>query len=269
MTFSRLISMGRQFKLGKICRILLLSAIAFLLIFGGNLACKKEAAAIAEEKEEEEGAVGLEEGIITFEGVVKLAVGKYVFIPKVQGFDIVVQGTLESDDIQTLIDKEVRGDGEFSSENPSLLLANTIEAKEPEGEWISVFKRSEEFVTDDYLDLHERDKFEILKDISYDKKKDWEEKEKVKIYGRLEKETITEGEEEKEIYRISVLDDEGKEIGKILVDSFTDFAQFYIKKLRLIDKFWFYISIKDTVDWKIRRRTRELFHADVLFAGLY
>lgn len=266
MTFWRLISMERQFKLGRISRILLLSALTFLLIWGGNLACKKEAEGVAEE---EEGAVATEEGIITFEGVVKVAVGKYVFIPRVQGFDIVVQGTLESGDVQTLIDKEVRGEGEFSAENPSLLLANTIEAKEPEGEWTSVFTRSEEFATDDYLDLHERDKFEALKDISYDKKKDWEEKEKVKIYGRLEKKTVTEGEEEKEMYSIAVLDEKGKEIGKILVDSFTDFAHYYIKKLRLIDKFWFYISIKDTVDWKIRRKTLELFHADVLFAGLY
>ena len=49
----------------------------------------------------------------------------------------------------------------------------------------------------------------------------------------------------------------------------TDFANYYIHKLRLFDRFWVYLNVKDTVDAKVRRKTRELFHADVLFAGLY
>ncbi|MEW5902504.1 MAG: hypothetical protein AB1715_13645, partial [Acidobacteriota bacterium] len=59
------------------------------------------------------------------------------------------------------------------------------------------------------------------------------------------------------------------EIGKVLVDGVSDFANYYIKKLRLFDRFWFYLNIKESVDVKVRRRTRELFHADVVFAGLY
>jgi hypothetical protein len=68
---------------------------------------------------------------------------------------------------------------------------------------------------------------------------------------------------------IIVTDEKGKEVGKILVDSTTEFANYYIQKLKLFDKFWFYIDIKETVDAKVRRKTRELFHADVIFAGLY
>jgi len=266
MTIRRLVSLERLSLSRRISRILLLSALAFLLVGGGNLACKKEAGEVTE-AEIEEGAVAAKEALIAFEGIVKVAIGKYVFIPQVQGFDIVIQGNLESGDIQTLSDKEVRGEGEFSPENPSLLIANAVEVKDEEGEWTSVFTRSEEFVAEDYLDLHLRDEFEVLKDISYDEKKGWEEKEKAKIYGKLDKQTVTEGEEE--TYNIVLFGEKGEEIGRILVDSFSDFTQYYIQKLRLFDQFWFYISIKDTVDWKIRRRTRELFHADVLFAGLY
>lgn len=266
MAFRRLILTESKIELEKTARILAVSALAFVLMAGGNLVCKKEAGEMAPK---EEGTTAIKEGMIKFEGMVKVAVGKYIFIPKVQGFDIVIQGSLESGDTQTLIDKEVRGEGEFSLENPSILTANSIEIKESEEEWRNVFTRSEEVALDDYIDLKTRDEFEVLKDLSFDEKKGWEGKEKAKVYGRLEKKTVTEGEEQKEVYSIAVLDEKGKELGKILVDNFTDFAQYYVRKLRLFDKFWLYITIKDTVPWKIRRGTKELFHADVLFAGLY
>lgn len=264
MALKRLISTEREIKLEKIFRILTLSVLVFLLILGGNLACKKKV-----EKAVEEATTTTKEGIVEFEGVVKVAVGKYIFIPKLQGFDILVQGPLESGDTQTLIDKEVRGQGEFSPENPSLLAANSIEVKESKGEWRNVFTRSEEVVLGDFLDLKARDEFEVLKNLSYDKKEGWEGKEKVKIYGELEKKKVGQGEEQKEISDIVLFDEKGKETGIIIVDNFTDFALYYVKKLRLFNKFWFYIAVKDTVDWKIRRKTKELFHADVLFAGLY
>ena len=93
--------------------------------------------------------------------------------------------------------------------------------------------------------------------------------ERAKIYGKLEMVTVTEGEEEKEIFRIIVLDAMDNEVGKIIVDNFTDFSQYYIKKLRFFDKLLFYFNVKDTVEWRVRRRTRELFHAEVLFSGLF
>jgi len=119
------------------------------------------------------------------------------------------------------------------------------------------------------LDLEAREEFQVLKNLSFEKKEGWEGIERAKIYGKLEMETVTEGEEEKEIFRIIVLDAKDNEVGKIIVDNFTDFSQYYIKKLKFFDKLWFYFTVKDTVEWRVRRRTRELFHADVLFNGLF
>jgi hypothetical protein len=253
-------------KQGKIVRTFSLGLLALLLMIGGSLSCKKKAGEKMAPGEEETLA---KEGIIEFEGVVKVAVGKYIFVPEVSGFDIIVQGPIESDDVSTLVGKEVRGKGTFSPERPSILVANNIEVKESGRSWRTIFTRTEEFEIDDYLDLKARDEFQVLKGLSYDKKAGWEGVERAKIYGKLETETVTEGDEEKEISRIIVLDEAENEVGKIIVDSFTDFSKYYLKKLRFFDKFWFYLVIKDTVDWRVRRRTRELFHADVLFNGLF
>jgi hypothetical protein len=250
----------------KIIRTLSLCLLAFLLVIGGSISCKKKAG--------EEMALGEEghlakEGIISFEGVVNVGFGKYLFIPEVSGFDIIVQGTIESGDVSTLVGQEIKGNGAFSPETPSILIANDIEVKESGKGWQNIFTRTEEFVIDDYLDLEARDEFQVLENLAYNKKEGWEGKEMAKIYGKLETETVTEGEEEKENFWIVILDEKNNEVGKIIVDSFTDFSQYYIRKLRFFDKLWFYITIKDTVEWRVRRRTRELFHADVLFNGLF
>jgi hypothetical protein len=253
-------------KQEKIIRTLSFSLLALLFVIGGSISCKKEAG--------EEMALGEEghlakEGIISFEGVVNVGFGKYLFIPEVSGFDIIVQGTIESGDVSTLVGQEIKGNGAFSPETPSILIANDIEVKESGKGWQNIFTRTEEFVIDDYLDLEARDEFQVLENLAYNKKEGWEGKEMAKIYGKLETETVTEGEEEKENFWIVILDEKNNEVGKIIVDSFTDFSQYYIRKLRFFDKLWFYITIKDTVEWRVRRRTRELFHADVLFNGLF
>jgi hypothetical protein len=266
MAIRILVSTEGKCKQEKIIRTLSFSLLAFLLVFGGSISCKKKAG--------EEMALGKEglvakEGIIEFEGVVNVGVGKYLFIVEASGFDIIVQGQIESGDASTLVGKEVKGKGAFSPERPSILIANDIEVKESERNWRNIFTRTEEFEVDDYLDLEARDEFQVIKTLSFDKKEGWEGIERAKIYGKLETETVTEGEEEKEIFRIVVLDEKDNEVGKIIVDNFTDFSQYYIKKLRFFDKLWFYFTVKDTVEWSVRRRTRELFHADVLFNGLF
>ena len=253
-------------KQEKIVLTLGFSLLALLLVIGGSISCKKKAG--EEMALGEEGLVA-KEGIILFEGVVNVGIGKYLFIPEASGFDIIVQGPLESGDVSTLVGKEVKGRGAFSPEKPSILIANDIEVKESERDWRNVFTRTEEFVIDDYLDLEAREKFKVLKNLSFEKKEGWEGIERAKIYGKLEMETVTEGEEEKEIFRIIVLDAKDNEVGKIIVDNFTDFSQYYIKKLKFFDKLWFYFTVKDTVEWRVRRSTRELFHADVLFSGLF
>lgn len=266
MAFKILISTERKSNPEKITRILGLCLLAFLLVVAGSITCKKEA---GEEMIPGEEGLAIKEGINKFEGIVHVGVGKYLFIPAARGFDIIVQGQMESGDASTLVGKKVRGTGEFSAERPSILLANSIEVKESDRAWRNVFTRTEEFAIDDYLDLKAREEFQHLKNLSYSRKEGWEGTEKAKVYGRLEKETVTEGEEEKEIYRIVVLVEKDIELGKIIVDDFADYALYYIKKLKLFDRLWFYIAVKDTVEWEIRRETRELFHANVLFTGLF
>ena len=264
MSIGSLVSNGRKGGVKNLTLILGLTVLAFLFVSAGSTSCKKEAG--EEVAGEEEGATIKEEGAIEFEGTVKVAVGKYFFVPEAQGFDIVVHGEI---DTSAWIGKEVKGEGEFSQERPSVLVANSIDIKDEGGGWTNVYTRTEEVVLDDYLDLKTREGFQALRDLEYDKKQGWEDVETAKVYGKLEKQTVAEGEEQKDIYKVTVLGEEDKELGIIIIDGFTDFSQYYIEKLRLFDKFWFYINIKDTVDWSVRRRTRELFHADVLCAGLF
>lgn len=253
-------------KLEKINGIIGLSLLVILLMAAGSISCTKQ---VEEEETPQDKAAKIKKGMNEFEGVVKVGVGRYFFIPGAQGIDMVIQGQVESGDVSTLVDKEVRVRGEFSPERPSILAVETVDIKEDEKQWRNIYTRTEDLVLEDCLDSKARGEFTVLKNLRYNKKEDWEEKGKGKVYGKLEKTTITEEEEEKDVYKIIVLDESGKETGKILVDNITDYAMYYLKKLRLFDKFWFYINIKETVDWKVRRKTRELFHADVLFAGLF
>jgi hypothetical protein len=230
--------------------------LVFFLVAFGSVACKK-----AEEGEAGEEAAGIQEGIMPFEGTVKAVVGKYVFLPEASGFDIVIQGNLESGTLEGLIDKKVRGEGNISPDTPSILVANTLETLGATGDWANIFTRTEDPILEDYLDLSAREVFVALADLAYDEKDIWEQNEMAKVYGSLEENEAGD--------KIAVFDDEGVEVGKILVDSYTDFCQFYLEKLGHFDKFWFYLKVKETVDWSQRRRTREMFHADVVFAGLF
>lgn len=264
MAFRTLVLTQRKNKPKEITRVLGLSLMAFLMVIVCSTACKK-----SEEAASGEEMLEAKEGIIEFEGIVKAGVGRYLFVPEASGFDIIIQGQVESGDADTLIDKEIRGKGEFSPDKPSILMAMSIDVKEAEDSWRNIFTRTEEFVIDDYIDLKSRKEFQVLRNLSYNKNEGWEGVGRVKIFGKLEKETVTEGEEQKDIYRIIILDEKDNEVGKIIADSFTDYAQYYIEKLSLFDKLWFYINVKETVDWRVRRRTRELFNADVFFCGLF
>jgi len=229
--------------------------VAFALIISGSVACQQ-----AEEDLPEEQAA-LEEGTLVFEGTPKLAIGKFLFLPEAQGFDLVVQGAVDGGDLTSLVGQEVKVEGEIASEQPAVLIANTIEVKEANGEYRSVFTRTDEPVLDEYLDLQSRAAFEALDKLKYDDNAGWEGKEKAKVYGSLEQ--LENG------YRILVLDEKGEQVGFVMVDSLSDYANFYLQKLPLFDKFWFYLDIKETIAWSARRRSSELFHADVLFAGLF
>lgn len=232
-------------------------AITFLVTFlvMGTVSC-----GTTEESVEKE-STAVQEGIIEFEGTVKVAVGRYVFIPEARGFDIILQGEIEGG-TEGLVGKEVKGEGEYTPERPSILITNSLDVKDAGGEWMNVFTRSGDVTAEEWMTQQGRDQvFTALVDLEYNKNEGWEGKEKAKVYGQLE--------QNEDAVNIVVFNDKDSEIGRIIVDNMDDVADFYIKKLNLFDKFWFYLDVKETVEWSTRRRSRELFHADVLFAGLY
>lgn len=192
-----------------------------------------------------------------FEGTAMLGLGKYFYLPAAKGYDIYIQGLIQGQDATFLNGKEVRVKGSMYKDEPSIFVADSIEVKDAAGQYQTVFTRAEDVKLENHVRTQDRAGFPALAITKADKSDDWEGKGKAKVYGKLDGNTIV------------VADDKGKEVGKILVDGTTEFANYYIKKLNLFDKFWFYVNIKDTVDLKVRRKTRELFHADIIFAGLY
>lgn len=230
--------------------------VAVLLVIAGTVACNQEGETADAQVGQELGQNQLE-----IEGTVKVVVGQYMFAPEVRGFDIVVPGALMSGELIDLVDKEIKGTGHFTPDRPSILVPDELEVKDESGKFTPIFTKSEEPVLVDYMSTVQRDEFETLEKIQYNKAENWEGKTQVKVFGRIES---TENGKQ-----IVLTDEKGDDVGTIILDSVTDFADYYIKKLRLFNEFWCYLNVKETVDWGTRRRTRELFHADLLFAGLF
>ena len=235
----------------KIFRMAIISLFILALAGVGAVAAQEKATG---EAQEQPAAIA---PATQFEGTATLGLGKYFYLPTAKGYDIYVQGMIQGQDATFLNGKEVRVKGSMYKEEPSVFVADSIEIKDATGQYQTVFTRAEEVNLENHLHTQERGSVAALALTKADKSEDWEGKGKAKVHGKLVGNTII------------VNDDKGKEVGKILVDSTTPFASYYIQKLKLFDKFWFYINIKDTVDAKVRRKTRELFHADVIFAGLY
>jgi hypothetical protein len=240
----------------KVYRIAVLGALALTVALGPAAAQSAQQA----QSQQAPAAVTAE-----FEGTVKVGLGQYFYLPSARGYDVVIQGRVEGQDASFLTGKEVRVKGEVLKDEPSVFVADSIELNEG-GNFRNVFTRTEAVSLQDHIKASARQSFPELKITKIDKADEWEGKGKGKIYGKLVTEKSAEG---KETYAIIIADDKGKDLGKILVDNTTDYGKYYIKKLRLFNQFWFYLTIKDSVDVKVRRRTRELFHADLLFAGLY
>lgn len=238
---------------------ILLLSLALVLVVTGTMACQKKpaetAAAVAQ----------LQKPASEFEGTVKTALGRYVYLPTAQGFDIVLQGF----NAASLVGKDVRVKGELLLDKPSIFRADTVEVKDASGTFTHVFTRSQDFAAEDFIDVKARESYPTLTITGVNDPEEWENKGKAKVFGKLQETTVKEGGADKPITYILLSDDKGKEVGKIVVEKFTDYSKYYLKKLRLFDKFWFYLSVKDTVDKKVRTKTKELFHADVLFAGLF
>ena len=235
---------------------IILLSVTVLAGVAATTACQKKAAVPAQPQ--------VQKPTNEFEGTVKAAYGKYLYMTAAQGFDIVAQGF----DAASLAGKDVLVKGEMIPDKPSIFRADSIDVKEAAG-YKNVFTRSQDLSLSDFIDVNSRESYPVLTITSALKSEEWESKGKVKIFGKLQETTVKEGGADKPITYIVITDEKGKEVGKIIVDSLSDYAKYYLQKLRLFDSFYFYLNIKDTVDKKIRPRTKELFHADVSFTGLF
>jgi hypothetical protein len=217
-------------------------SLAILVAFAGTVACQKKA--------ETPAAVAVK-AVTEFEGTVRAALGRYMYLSTAQGFDIVLPGL----DAATLMGKTIKVKGNLLIDHPPVFLADTVESG---GQ--TVYTRNQDFKAEDFVDMKVREAVKPLALTGIGKPEEWEGKGEVKIYGKLQKGDVN---------YIVLSDDKGKDLAKIIIDSTTVYANYYIQKLRLFDKFWFYLNVKDSVDKKIRPKTKEIFHADVVGAGLY
>ena len=248
----------------KSAGILAIGLLAVGLILTGNMACSKKAAESGTPAGGEAAAsvpqeMNIKEGLNDIEGTVKSALGKYFYIVQMPGFDIAVNGNF---DAASLIDKDVKVKAEFTRETPSILMAQSIEVKE--GAVLkNVYTSADKSIPQDYFAQKTRPEYAALKITAIAKSADWEGKGKGKVRGKF-----IPGAEGKPA-QIAVLGDKDAEVARIIVDSSSEYASYYLKKMRIFDTFWFYITIKDSVPANQRAKAKEIFHADVLFAGLY
>jgi hypothetical protein len=243
-----------------------LSLVAFLVMTSA-VACGKKAAAPAAPEGEiaqaTEAGLAIVIGLNTVAGTVKNAKGNYFFMDEVPGFDISVTGPVEGGDATALIGKPVRVKGLFNKDLPNLLVAQSIEIKQSEQQYKNVYTSTDASAPADFFNQKTREEYPDVVITKFDKNEEWEGKGKGKVFGTLIPAAAGQN------AFISVLGADGKEIGKIIVDSESSYAAFYSEKLKLFEKNWFYLNIKESVDKKLRAKNKEMFHADIVFIGLY
>jgi hypothetical protein len=249
----------------KTAGILTLGLLAAALILTSSVACSSkakegEAAQAGETAEPVSQEMGIKEGLNDISGTVKSALGKYFYVSQMPGFDIAVSGNF---DAATLLDKEVKLKVEFNRETPSLLIAQSIEIKEGANQFKNVYTAADKVVPADYFTQKTRDEFPEIKIANITKSADWEGKGKVRVQAKY-----IAGDDKKPAV-LSVLGEKDAESAKIIVDSMSEYASYYLKKLRLFEKFHFYLNVKESVPVNQRAKAKEVFHADVVFAGLY
>lgn len=221
---------------------LMILSLALLVAFAGTMACQKKA---------ETPAAEAVKAVTEFEGTVRAALGRYMYLSTAQGFDIVLPGF----DAAPLVGKTVKVKGNLLPDHPPIFLADTVES----GGQV-IYTRSQEFQVEDFSEMKVREAVKPLAITGLNKAEEWEGKGEGKVYGAFEKGDVN---------RIVLADDKGKTVATIIVDSVSTYSNYYIQKLRLFDKFWFYVKIKDSVDKKLRAKAKEIFHADIFDVGLY
>ena len=221
---------------------ILILSLAVLVAFAGTVACQKKAETKAAEIK----------AVTEFEGTVRAALGRYMYLSTAQGFDIVLPGF----DAATLAGKTVKVKGNLLLDHPPVFLADSVET----APGVSAYTRNQEFQAEDFIEMKVREGVPALKITGVAKAEEWEGKGTAKVFGKLVKGDVN---------YIVLADDKGKDMAKIIVDSVSTYSNYYIQKLRLFDEFWFYVNVKDSVDAKTRTRSKEIFHADVVGVGLY
>jgi hypothetical protein len=222
---------------------IMILCLAVLAAFAGTVACQKKS---------ETPAAETPTGVHEFEGTVRAALGRYMYLSTAQGFDIVLPGF----DAATLVGKTIKVKGNLLADHPPVFLADSLES----GPGQVIYTRSQEFLPEDFFEMKTREAVPALALTGITKPEEWEGKGQVKVYGKLVKGDVN---------RLVLADAKGKEMARIIVDSFSTYANYYIQKLRLFDEFWFYVNVKDSVDRRDRTRTKEIFHADVVAVGLF
>jgi len=186
-----------------------------------------------------------------FQGTVRAALGRYMYLSSAQGFDLVLPGF----DAATLVGKSIAVKGNLLLDHPPVFLVDSVTSG---GQ--TVYSRSQDFRAEDFIEMKAREAVPALAVTGFNKPEEWEGKGEGKVYGRLEKGATN---------AIVLSDDAGKETARIIIDSMSTYSNYYVQKLRLFDKFWFYLKVKDSVAAADRRKTKEIFHADVFDVGLY
>ena len=210
--------------------------------FAGTVGCQKKA---------EQPAAETVQAVSEFEGVVRAALGRYMYLSTAQGFDIVLPGF----DAATLAGKTIKVKGNLLADHPPIFLADSVTSG---GQ--TVYTRSQEFQAEDFVEMKDREAVPALAISGINASEEWEGKPQGKVFGKLVKGAVS---------YISLSDAKGKEMARILVDSISTYSNYYIQKLRLFNEFWFYLTVKDSVDKKARPRNKEIFHAAVIGVGLY
>src|SRR5512136_1212802 len=170
---------------------ILILSLAILVAFAGTVACKKKAETKAAEVK----------AVTEFEGTVRAALGRYMYLSTAQGFDIVLPGF----DAATLAGKTIKVKGNLLPDHPPIFLADTVESG---GQ--TIYTRSQEFQIDDFNEVKVREAVKPLVITGTTKSEEWEGKGDGKLYGSLEKGDVN---------RIVIADDKGKTVATIIVDS--------------------------------------------------
>src|SRR5512143_385711 len=183
---------------------LLTLCLAVAIGVAGTAACQKKS---------ETPAAQAAKAVTEFQGTVRAALGRYMYLSSAQGFDIVLPGF----DAATLVGKTITVKGNLLADHPPVFLADSVVSN-----GATIYTRSQDFQAEDFVEMKAREAVPALAITGTNKPEEWEGKPEGKVYGKLEKGDVN---------RIVLSDDKGKPLAYILVDSVSTYSNYYIQKL--------------------------------------